>query len=73
MIYTEYCADLLQQLSPEGMLVPIPLDENGKVPGTLTTGEGTFHVSETAKEGVYFVVVYYHNRYSVCTVVVTKQ
>ena len=73
MIYTEYCADLLQQLSPEGMLVPIPLDENGKVPGTLTTGEGTFHVSETAKEGVYFVVVYYHNRYSICTVVVTKQ
>lgn len=73
MIYTEYCADLLQQLSPEGKLVPIPLDENGKVPGTLTTGEGTFHVSETAKEGVYFVVVYYHDRYSVCTVVVTKQ
>ena len=73
MIYTEYCADLLQQLSPEGKLVPIPLDENGKVSGTLTTGEGTFHVSETAKEGVYFVVVYYHDRYSVCTVVVTKQ
>ena len=73
MIYTEYCADLLQQLSPEGKLVPVPLDENGKVPGTLTTGEGTFHVSETAKEGVYFVVVYYHDRYSVCTVVVTKQ
>ena len=73
MVYTEHCANLLQQTSPAGDLFSIPLDQNGKVSGTLTTGEGTFRISETAKEGVYFVVVYHHDRYFVCTVVVSAK
>ena len=67
MIYTEPCANLL--ILPDGKSVS--LDENGKILETVTTGEGSFKISDTAEAGVYFITVYYHGRYAVCTLIVT--
>ena len=68
MVYTDACADLLL-LPPNG--IPVPLDENGRVSVTLTTGTGSFKISENAAPGAYFLVAYYHGRYAVCTIIVT--